>query len=414
MQTRTSLQLACRAAQRVALVASLLALGLFEGGALSVAPLHAVRPVLVHPTDTRDVFLMVDNRALNPSLLSGATWALAAVVNAHYARRHGYRFVYAIPVYNESRVPATAAAAAALCALDGGATAPGDLEGRVGVLRGTKDRVAAFHFGLAVRRYAPWAKLLPAWSLTRAGTNVFYADSDLIVEDDSRSLADVFSGGAYKELRAGVNASDALVAFLADTPFGPPKFIGERVLCSGAFLAFGRRQPRAASAWLRQWWDLPGWEQGHAYEQGALYKKIYAPQPPNCSAATTSGCLPAPCGGAVDMAHTYALLGDDPFMHQRKNAWLQHYGSLESHSTRERAFLERLTALGFVNDSSFAAAVEDIVPLHFDVLELALLMHAESCDAAAACQRSAGRNESTEHLRRAAAGGVSAAAGRRD
>lgn len=193
--------------------------------------------------DSTWTVLMVDSRRLDSNLTAAAYPSLAAVANADYAARHGYRFIYAVPL----ELPRALLAAV-------NASTP------AGALR-------CYHPLHRAARAPNWARLPILWHLLTAhggaAARVVYVDSDLIIVGN-----DSMPEFLRRPHLSGPSPAAAPLAMLTNEPWGLIQ------ACSGLVAA---QAAAGAADFVRDWWDIdaPYYNNRHVFEQSALWDLIY-------------------------------------------------------------------------------------------------------------------------------------------
>lgn len=193
--------------------------------------------------------LMVDSRRLESNISAASYPSFAAVANADYAARHGYRFIYAVPLeLNRSFLAAEKVATAA------GAS------------------VSCYHPLLRAARAPNWARLPILWHLLTAhdDARVLYIDSDLILVGN-----DSIPEFLQKPHLSGPSPATAPLSMLTNIPWGSTR------ACSGLVAA---QHSTGAADLIRDWWDInaPYFNTHNVFEQSALWNQIY-PETPRSS-----------------------------------------------------------------------------------------------------------------------------------
>ena len=263
--------------------------------------------------------------------------SLAAVINWHYARRHGYDFTYYLLNASYASAPGVGPAA-------------------------EERAVACRHPITGAQRAPSWCKLLAAWreasrsSPQQRGADRalgLFLDSDCIVSDKTLSIA-AFVDSPSRDKLAARSPSKPAAAVGVFTHHWTP----EQLPNAGVFWF---RMGPAAAAFFRAWWDSddPGHDRVHPWEQPSL-ERLLSP-------------------GVGPFAQSVAL-SSDPTMFHSDGQWIRHFTRLDSASRVPRLH-EKLAKLGLNSADAFRSAVEEItlgghvVSLPEDAVASAMVMY---------------------------------------
>ena len=328
---------------------------------------------------------VVETRALVPDLATAPYYTLSAVINAAWARSHGYDFTFVVSTFNGTALPAAVAKAvdqacpaANLSAADFARAAEADHAP-------SKDAAAAWHPSLGVLRASPWTRLPALWNLTRGLRAALYFDSDVFV---SRLTANAYELSRGPPVWGTVPPADAVLVLGANRPFS----WRPTMPCTGVLLL---RPDLGAIGLLRNWWDAPGWERNHAYEQDALWSIM-----DRSARGGGGGQSGKPSCGSLQVGPDTVSVVDIPQFPPIVNdavkvkpadAYRWEPASFVYHTQealgggRQVVMRQRLAELGVGDPDTFAAAVRSIRSVNIDVIEVALAMHAASCAEHKAC-----------------------------
>lgn len=386
----------CNALKALPLAARLLVPCLCFAGVLIVlvdefSPSNPVRDLLVAERNrtvnrVRTVVVTVDNRNLSSILSTAGYWSLSAVINAHYAKKLGYDYLYLQPQsLSTDAVDAAMAAAARVCTYPNwllmgiGNDAPQNAKEEEALRMSPsyfKDVTQAIHLGRTAFRAASWAKLPALWTLGSEYDSVLFLDSDAFVVQDV-PFEEALDNAV---LTYGTSAHEASFVTFCNRPYWR-----EDMPTAGIF----HWRPKAPGRdLLRRWWDGSGHDRKHAYEQDALWDILDGAglrYEPIQAACLGWAALNRSTVAAVE-TQQFAFRPEAPLQWPR-DSWVRHigHGATEGHRVPEmRAELDRRG----IDEESYRVSVSNIRALQFrrvDSLAAALEMHAASCAEARQC-----------------------------
>jgi hypothetical protein len=200
---------------------------------------------------------MSDSRSLESDKGSAGYHSLAAFINAAYARRWGYDFIY----IRTPEMPVTASISDFVRVT----TSLGRRLLKGGFRSPTQERTCCYNAKLREPRCGSFAKLVAMRdAVAMPYDTIVYIDSDCVFRDHERSVEDFTS---HCPVHRGVPFDQARIGFLRNIPWTPD------LPCAGFFIARNGPETRAL---LRKWWDYPNPEHAfqHDFEQSSL-REIY-------------------------------------------------------------------------------------------------------------------------------------------
>ena len=352
-------------------------------------PLPNVGPV----PSPRTLVLMVESRELAPlNMTADPTskpkagsypprfsdspyWTQTAVINAEYAARHGYDFLYAtLDPLDPLRLP---------LALRPNASDPKDPWSR-----DSKMNPACYNSRFQAVRASSWCKVLIAWAVADEYDLVLLLDSDAFITGGDQSVNAILTPG-HKNVMWGAPPNVAGLVFVTNFYHSPTDREGSLAMVSAANAGtFVVRKAGQGRQLLQTWWNVHETPMKHAFEQDALWKvlsagsyvrkgnaKVQIGDPKYfLSNATLCNLDEYPmgacreCGGGIESLHSLTLtlhpciaIGWEYKAPDEHRRWLLHVSSF-SPELRERWFAQALFVMGHTR-RSYKAAVARLITI---------------------------------------------------